>query len=84
MNGEVYGVVLDGAGDAVEGARVFVGPFETETASDGSFTVTGLPRVANPNVAAQDVASPAAVNQRVDLSEQPSGRLPSIRVGWVA
>ena len=72
MNGEVYGVVLDGAGDAVEGARVFVGPFETETASDGSFAVTGLPRVANLNVAAQDVASPAAVNQRVDLSEQPS------------
>ena len=67
VNGEVYGVVLDGAGDAVEGARVFVGPFETETASDGSFTVTGLPRVANLNVAAQDVASPAAVNQRVDL-----------------
>ena len=68
VNGEVYGVVLDGAGDAVEGARVFVGPFETETASDGSFTVTGLPRVANLNVAAQDVASPAAVNQRGPVS----------------
>ena len=78
--------MLDGAGDAVEGARVFVGPFETETASDGSFTVTGLPRVANLNVAAQDVASPAAVNQRVDLSVQPYSEcgLSSVRVGWVA
>ena len=61
----------DGGNHPVEGARVYVGPFETVTASDGTFLVSGLPRVTRLNVGAQDISSPAAANQVVDLSVQP-------------